>query len=235
MKIKFSPVFFLAAALVLSSCSQAAVIATPTISPTATPLVIPPTRTPSPTATISPTPTPDFSVIGLPAEKPGTTALDFVSEICQAQWFTNVGDLPCPGDETQADSGYVEQLNGKVQDLPSNIKMLLTFPPRKRVEAISSKYPEFEVKQGDRFRAVLACQAHTFCDVDFMLSYFDESGKSGLTHWRYLFTDTPIVVDYPLDGIAGKTVQFDLSVSAKGTGATAYAVWIAPHIYREFR
>jgi hypothetical protein len=232
MKIKPLSFLLFTAVLFLTGCGQAAITAAPTVVPTETAIVIPPTQTPAPTATITPTPTPDFSVIGLPMEKPGTTAFDFVDEMCQAQWFTEVGDLACPGDDTQADSGYVEQLDGMVQDLPSNIKLLLTFPPRMRVEAISSKYPEFQVQNGDRFRAVLACRAHTFCDVDFMLSYFDKRGLTGLTHWRYLFTDTPIVVDYPLDGISGKSVQFDLSVRADGNRLDAHAVWIAPHIYR---
>lgn len=233
MRIKLVSFLLLVTTLSLSGCRQSVVTPTPQPDVTETPIIIPSTPTSVPTSTITPTPTPDFSLVGLPGEDPGNIALDFVSEMCRAHWYTSAGDLPCPGNETQADSGYVEQLDGKVQDLPSNIKLLLTFPPRKRVEAISSKYPEFQVQQGDRFRTVLTCRAHTFCDVEFMLNYFDERGKTGLKRWHHLFTDTPIVVDYPLDGIAGKTVQFDLSVSAQGTGITAYAVWIAPHIYRE--
>jgi hypothetical protein len=41
-----------------------------------------------------------------------------------------------------------------------------------------------------------------------------------------------VVVDYSLDAIAGKTVQFDLAVRAHENPSEAYAVWIAPHIYR---
>jgi hypothetical protein len=124
------------------------------------------------------------------------------------------------------------QLSGKIQGLPDTMNILLTFPPLDHYGTLFGKYPPFTVKAGDRFRAVLACRAHTFCDVEFGLEYYGGQEKTGLKHWSYLFADPPIVVDYPLDGIAGKTVQFGLSISANGSPSTAYAVWIAPHIYR---
>jgi hypothetical protein len=124
------------------------------------------------------------------------------------------------------------RLGGEVQGLPSNLSLLLTFPPQTGFETISSKYPPFLVEKGDRFRAVLDCRAHTFCDVEFVLDYFDSHGQNGVTHWPYLFTDQPLVIDYSLDGLAGKTVQFDLAVRAKWNSLEAYAVWIAPHIFR---
>jgi hypothetical protein len=207
---------------------------TPTATMAATSTQLPPTETPLPTltATMTATPTPDFSVIGLPGEPASALAFDFVDQMCQAQWFTETGDLPCPGNEAQADTGFVMRLGGEIQGLPANIKLLLTFPPKSDDKTVSSKYPPFTVKKGDRFRVVLACRAHTFCDVDFILNTFDDQGQTKLTHWRYIFADPPIVVDYSLDSIAGNTVQFDLAVQAKGNQADANAVWIAPHIYR---
>lgn len=232
MRIKIVSFLLLATALSLSGCQQAVPTGTPTVAPTNTPIVIPPTPTPAPTATITPTPVPDFGQIGLPTDTSGANVFDFVDQLCNAQWFTEAGDLPCPGAETQADAGYVLQLDGSVQDLPSNIGLMLTFPPRTRIETVSSKYPEFEVKEGDRFQSVLSCRTHTFCDVVFMLGYFDSHGQTGLKYWHHIFTDSPVIVDYPLDGIAGKTVQFDLAVRAGGNRLDAYAVWIAPHVFR---
>ena len=191
-----------------------------------------PTQTSVPTATITPLPTPDLSAIGLPAEPAGTTALDFVETICQAQWFTELGNLPCPGNDSQTATGYVMKFSEDLPGLPPNINTLLTFPPQQGVQTLFSKYPSFTVKKGDRFRAVLTCLPHRFCDVEFGLSYFDDNGQNGLKHWPYLFTEAPVIVDYSLDGLAGKTVQFNLSERTGGSGADAYAVWIAPHIYR---
>lgn len=193
----------------------------------------PPTRTPAPTATETLTPTPDFSLIGLPIEEDGELIFDFVEKICDAQWFTRGEQLPCPGNETQKDLGYVMDLDGENQGLPSNMNIMLTYPPQLNFGTISSKYPSLTVQEGDRFRAVITCREHSFCDVQFDLGYFnEEGGHTGLKSWRYIFADSPVVIDYPLDSISGETVQFGLSVLVKGNRSDAYAVWIAPHIYR---
>ncbi len=192
----------------------------------------PPTNTSVPTATIALTPTPDLSVIGLPQEQAGTTAFDFAADICGAEWFNRREDVPCPGDEAHSQAGYAMRLSGEIQGLPPNLTMLLMYPPQDNYSTLFSKYPAFTVKKGDRFRAVLACRAHTFCDMVFALEYYDEHGKAGLKHWPYKFTDAPLVIDYPLDGIAGKTVQFGLALTGIGNRLEAYGVWIVPHIYR---
>ncbi len=190
------------------------------------------TSVPTETATVTSTPTPDFSLVGLPTEEEGTLVFDFVEQMCNAEWHTRGQDLPCPGNDSQSSAGYVMQLDGESQGLPSNINILLAYTPQKNYETISSKYPVFTVQKGDRFRTVLACKEHTFCDVEFVLNFSNEKGSAGLTNWRYIFTDEPIVVDYPLDALAGQTAQFTLAVRARGNPVEAYAVWIAPHIYR---
>jgi len=205
------------------------------LAPTETPVVITspvPTQTDVPTATATPMPTPDLSLIGLPAEPAGTTALDFVETMCKAQWFTDLQSLPCPGNDTLTDTGYVMQSNGSLPGVQPNLNLLLVFPPKINAPTIYSKYPAFTVKKGDRFRAVLTCLPHKFCDVEFGLTYFGDQGQYGLKHWPYLFTDAPVIVDYSLDNLAGQTVQFNLSVRSLGSGADNYAVWMAPHIYR---
>jgi hypothetical protein len=224
-------IFLIGCAPAASVPTNEAVALTPLATETVTSL--PPTQMPTPTATATLVPTPDFTLAGLPAEETGTAAFDFVAQICEAQWSTRGQQLPCPGNESQKDLGYVMRLDGEVQGLPSNLGILLAYPPQLNFGTISSKYPSFTVEKGDRFRAVLACRTHTFCDVQFDLGYYDEQGwHTGLKHWRYLFADSAIVVDYSLDSIAGKAVQFDLAVLAKGNRSDAYAVWIAPHIYR---
>ncbi len=199
---------------------------TSTVSPTEVPTE-PPTQTPVPTSTIVPSPTPDLSSVGLPTEGPGTTALDFVASMCSAQWFTPITQkLPCPGSEANSSMGFVESIGG------NTLATLITYPPQDNSETIFSKYPPFSVQKGDRFRTVLSCKAHTFCDVVFSLEYYDEHGKTGVTNWPYRFTDAPVVIDFPLDGIAGKTVQFGLAVRGVGNRTEAFGAWIYPHIYR---
>lgn len=192
-----------------------------------------PTTTPVPTATATLTPTPNPGAVGLPAEVSGSDPLDFVATMCKADWFTEAGSLPCPGDENNSSGGFVLSLPGDRQGLQPTYPVLLMYPPQAGNDTIFSKYPAFAVQKGDRFRAVLACRLHSFCDVEFALDYYDASGgKSGLAHWPYRFTDTPLVIDYPLDGIAGMKVQFSLSLRAAGPNLDAFGVWVLPHIYR---
>ncbi|MBI5950055.1 MAG: hypothetical protein HY865_00225 [Chloroflexi bacterium] len=211
--------------------SPTEVAAEPVSQQLATPTSIP-TKAATATETATPISTPDFSLIGLPSEEDGALVFDFVEQMCNAEWYTRGQDLSCPGDDSQSSAGYVMQLDGASQGLSSDINVLLAYTPQKNYETISSKYPTFTVQKGDRFRAVLACKEHTFCDVEFVLDFSNEKGSAGLKSWRYLFADEPIVVDYPLDALAGETVQFHLNVRARGNPVEAYAVWIAPHIYR---
>jgi hypothetical protein len=207
-------------------------VVTPTISVIETSTQPASTETPIPTATVTPSPAPDLSLIGLPAEENGTLVFDFVEQMCEAQWSNRGLDLPCPGNGTQSSAGYVMRLDGEAQGLPSNMNILLAYTPQEKYETISGEYPAFTVQKGDRFRTVLACKEHTFCDVEFVLNFSNEKGSAGLTHWRYIFTDEPVVIDYPLDALAGQTVQFTLAVRSRGNPVEAYAVWLAPHIYR---
>jgi hypothetical protein len=231
--------FFLLFSLFLSSCilrtdKSANQTDTPVVV-SVTDTLVPTVQVPASTATATntPAPTPDFALIGLPSEQAGSSVFDFVAQMCNAEWFSRgQQQLPCPGSDNQQDVGYAMSLPGQFQGLPSNLSVLLTFPPTDHYGTLFSKYPEFTVRSGDRFRTLLACRAHSFCDVEFGFEYYDNQGKTGLKHWRYIFADLPIVVDYPLDGIAGMTVHFGLSITAQGNPMDAYAVWIAPHIYR---
>ncbi|MGZ6317132.1 MAG: hypothetical protein ACXWNQ_07720 [Anaerolineales bacterium] len=192
----------------------------------------PPTRTPPPPPTVTTTPAPDAAAVGLPAEPAGTTPLDFAADACKAQWSNGSDTVPCKGSDPSTTSGYVIELRGDLQGFPSNIPMLLMYPPRINGDTLLGTYPSFVVQKGDRFRAVLTCRAHNFCDVEFGLAYYTSNGPSGLANWSYLFTDPPRAVDYSLDGIAGQTVQFALRVRRHAEGLQAYALWIFPHIYR---
>lgn len=226
---KFIPFLFLG--LLLSGCSLlnrfggSRATATPSISFTET-MTLSPTQTPVQTSTSTALPTPDPGLVGLPTEQPGTKALDFVADMCKAEWSNRDQTLPCPGINEDPNAGFVESIGG------NGLETLLAYPPQDNFETIFSKYPPFSVEKGDRFRTVLACKAHTFCDVVFSFEYFDGPTKTGVANWPYRFSAKPIVIDFALDGFAGKTVQFGLSVRGVGNRTEAYAVWIYPHIFR---
>jgi hypothetical protein len=228
---------FLIIGSLLSSCGLRTTTTSesiiPTVELTATPEpLLPPTQTPAPTFTATVTPTPDLGTLGWLGESAGTVAYDFADQMCAAQWYTRGESLPCPGDASQAEHGYVMRFAGEAQGVSSGFPTLLTFPPLVHYSAISSTYPAFTVQRKDRFRAVLACQAHSYCDVEFVLSYFHGHKHIDLGRWYHLFNDAPVVVDYSLDNLAGSTVQFDLEVVGQVKRSDAFAVWVAPHIYR---
>jgi len=229
-------VLFLIIGLLLSGCGSPATATNEPVTPTVvlitTSVPLPPTQTLVPTITATVVPRLDLSTIGLPSEPAGTVAYDFVDQMCAAQWYTRGELLPCPGDASQANDGYVMRFDGAAQGVLAGFPMLLTYPPLVHYSTISSKYPPFTIQKGDRFRAVSACRVHSFCDVEFVLNYFNGHGQQGINHWHYLFTDAPMAVDISLDSLAGKTVQFDLALAVVGNRPDTYAVWVAPHIYR---
>jgi hypothetical protein len=229
-------VLFLLVSLLLTGCGARATATsepvTPTVELITTSAPLPPTETLVPTTTATVVPTPDLSTIGLPSEPAGTVAYDFVDQMCAAQWYNREQSLPCPGDVSQAKAGYVQQFYGEAEGVPADFPMLLTYPPGEHYSTLSSLYPPFTIQKGDRFRAIFACKVRSFCDVEFVLNYFHGHGQQGLNHWHYLFTDAPKVIDFPLDKLAGQTVQFDLAVAVVGNRPDTYAVWVAPHIYR---
>src|SRR5512142_1276852 len=105
--------------------------------PTSIPTSIP-TGTPVPTPTATLTPTPNPVTVGLPAESAGTAPLDFAASLCKAEWFTEVGLLPCPGHENDSGGGFALALPGDQQGLPPGYPVLLTYPPQQNSDTIFS-------------------------------------------------------------------------------------------------
>src|SRR5258706_4645174 len=110
-------VLLLLLGLILTGCAARATATnepvTPTVELIATFAPLLPTETPVPTTTATVAPTPDLSPIGLPNEPTGTVAYDFVDQMCAAQWYTRGQSLPCPGDASQANDGYVMSFDGE--------------------------------------------------------------------------------------------------------------------------
>ena len=115
----------------------------------------PPTHTPPPPPTITPTPAPDAASVGLPAEPAGTTPLDFAADACKAVWSNGTDTVPCKGTDPSTTSGYIIELSGDLQGFPSNIPMLLMYPPRINGDTLLGTYPSFTVQKGDRFRVCI--------------------------------------------------------------------------------
>jgi hypothetical protein len=229
-------------AFVLLACGLFTPVPNPTAAPTVT-LTQAATAIPSATLTTAP-PATDFPAspttetsISIP--DPQVVAYDFVANICKAEWANSIGFLPtCPGDLDNIEPGYVSQTDLVFAESTTAVEApaLIVLPQQGATNtAIFGMYPAFEVWPGDQFRATIACQGDSPCDVEFALEYFDaaEDYQAPGWTWQHQMGDGPVEIALDLGALAGQTVKFVLALrSPQGDPVDDYALWIAPHIVR---
>lgn len=163
----------------------------------------------------------------------GSTAYNFVSNVCSAQWYSGAGILPCPG--TDGDSrGFVLSVtnpqleNGTTDSRPG----LLTFPQNAYNGYIQGFFPAYTVQAGDHFQSTINCEyGATECFVIFRLDY-QVGGGQVQTLWAFAerYDGLYYPVDIDLSALAGQNVRFILTVLANGYATGDRATWIAPQI-----
>jgi hypothetical protein len=164
---------------------------------------------------------------------------DFTAEVCGATWSYDGGPIPCPFKVAKQDFGYVKRLenpqleNGQFAGQPG----LLTVPQNKLNGVIRGVYPIIDIFPGDRFQAVVGCQAGAVsCYVTFELDYLTGSNEL-VTIWKFKEKYDGLV--YPVDLDIGKysfrnKIRLVLIVSASGPATGDFAIWVAPRIARQF-
>jgi hypothetical protein len=166
---------------------------------------------------------------------PSYMAYDFAASYCDASWQNNSGDLPCPGSAGDS-KGYVIRLDhpvledGRTQDEAS----LLMVPKDADGGLIFGTYPAIHIRDGDRFRALVACQYKAYsCNVLFRLDYRIGGGDPHrLGQWNEAYEGKFYTVDLDLSQFEGQNVTFNLVVMANGSPSQDRALWIAPRISR---
>jgi hypothetical protein len=174
----------------------------------------------------------DIKVSGSTA---GTTALDFTNTVCGATWVSGAGTLPCPG--TSGDiRGYVMPVTGPVLEngVTDPRSGLLTVPQSVLNGFIKGTYPPFTVRAGDRFQALLNCQyGAADCFTIFKLDAQIVGGSlQNIFTIGERYDGLYYQVDADLTALAGKNVNFILSMLANGDATGDRAVWVAPRIVR---
>lgn len=198
----------------------------------------PPPFEPAPVFTAIPTltpplPTPTYGVA--PFDDAKNTVYYFAPDICNAKWVNNGEELPCPGINGQISSGYVGLLTQAELNLPYKANAILTIPSQDgNFYGIFGAFPARKIEFADFFRAQLYCMPEAQCDAAFSLGYYDSSGKffDPFPAWSYNYTELPRLINFPLDILAGQTVQLTLIVRDNGDPANDYAVWVDPRIFR---
>lgn len=161
--------------------------------------------------------------------------LNFAQDFCEAQWKSNAGKLPCPGREGDPD-GFVTYLTDPLLEnrQQENQPTLLTHPYVGDDGYISGRYPPIQIRSGDHFSADVGCLGnYKRCNVRFRVEYraqgesikklgeYHETHDKGITH-----------IDFNLSDLAGKMVEFTLTVLASNESSENAAFWLNPHIYR---
>jgi len=191
----------------------------------------------SPTFTAIPTFTPLPTFTTTPAPK-GMMELDFVAQLCNAQWLNGGQHLKACLDVNKNDvsGGYASVLDPATGGLPAGTPVLLTIPAWNGFSSLFLRYPPFKVQAGDRFQTTLRCANTNPCDVEFALEYYDSKNHyHDFMRWDYKLGDPEVHVDTDLTSLAGQTVDFtlvlrlfhDLHDSQQDNG-----IWIAPRIFR---
>jgi len=159
--------------------------------------------------------------------------VDFAAQMCAAVWTSGAGTLSCPGSDGDA-KGYVLRLSNPVFESGStdDEAALLTVPQAVSDGVIRGKFPGYTVKDGDKFKAVIGCayQAEQ-CDVKFQLDYqIGTDSIQTLITWNEKYDQKFNSVEVDLSSLAGKQVNFILTVFANGVMQQDRAQWLAPRI-----
>lgn len=162
---------------------------------------------------------------------------DFVANAPLATWITEAsGKRPFPGVYGDP-NGFVQVVDQPILEsgIPSSGKGILMAPPAEYNEHIDGFFPPYEIKEDDRFQALIGCEyGSTGCDVRFVLQYQDpqEPGGNAHTFWAqdksYKNSFTP--VDVKLKSLAGKKLSFRFIIRPNGSTLDDHAIWVNPVI-----
>lgn len=163
------------------------------------------------------------------------TVYDFVANACSAQWSSGAGALVCPGANRDPQGFVLRQSLSRLENGTTVVRpSLLTVPQNVLQGYIQALYPPFEVRRGDRFRAIVNCETGaTTCGVLFRLDY---QLSDGVVHELWAaeerFDGDSLTVNVDLSPLAGQEVKFVLSVLSQGPAAGDRALWVEPRIAR---
>lgn len=169
------------------------------------------------------------------AEPGAFKAYDFVAHVCDASWRSGAGSLPCPGSDTDSNGFVLTYATPKWETGATDDEAAIeTHPQWIDNGEIAGKYPAFRVQSGDHFKAVIGCRyGGTNCKVRYFLNYSIGGGMEGnLNIWDQTYDGTLTTIDVDLTPLAGSDVNFILRISANGSSAQDWALWLQPRIMR---
>jgi hypothetical protein len=174
--------------------------------------------------------------IKIEVREPTQTVFNMADNYCSAEWRNRVDLLSCPGQITDLESGFVllqaepSLENGTKENEPG----IIMRPDSSDGGWVQGRYPPFRVEAGDRFRAVIGCMAdNPDCRVIFQLNYRADGGAvQNLGSWTEVFDRNVYKLDVDLNPLAGKSVEFILTVLNDGNSIDDTVFWLVPRVMR---
>lgn len=158
---------------------------------------------------------------------------DFVTNVCAAQWQSGAGVLPCPAASADTRGFALAQSLPALEDGSTSASGLLTVPQNKLNGYIQGIYPAFTVQPGDRFQALVGCEAQASCYVTLRLEYLTPGGAPRIFwQWKEKNDGHTYRVNLDLTSLAGQSLRFVLTTLASGSPIGDRAVWAEPRIVR---
>jgi hypothetical protein len=159
---------------------------------------------------------------------------DFAANSCRADWYSNVGELPCPGTSSAIEGFIYLSDYPNLENRQENEWTILAHPYNGSKGWISGIYPEFVIQQNQHFIAWVGCMDDSKgCNVIFRLDMknLKNGNIKNLGIWYEVFDGNVTKIDLDLSSHAEKHVQFILTVQVNGgTPEKANAFWFVPGI-----
>ena len=159
---------------------------------------------------------------------------DFAANYCAAEWRSNHGLVTCPTDSNEASKGSVTRSYSPVFEggYKDDQATIILMPGSGDGGVITGKFPAFKVQNGHDFSAYIGCMDKSpKCDVTFQLNYIADGGPvQNFATWTQKSDGSFEKILLDLDSLAGKSVQFILTVYNNGDSTDDRAFWLLPAI-----
>jgi len=182
---------------------------------------VPSSITATPTATVDP-----------------STPQDFAALRCSASWASSSSpSLSCNGSENFS-TGSVSYTTSPVIEIgyTDDEPTLIMIPANGSSGWITGTYPAFNVQSGDHLTGLTGCAGNSpNCSVVFYVNYVEAGNPTvqTLQTWVETYDGNRTTIDIDLSSLAGKTVQFILTVgNSNGSNTDDRAFWEALRIKR---
>lgn len=163
---------------------------------------------------------------------PSGAAFDFTKDLCAARWMSGAGQLPCPANDGDGRGFALKMDNPRLENgITDNAPGLLVSPQNKFNGYIQGFFPEYTVQPGDRFQASVGCAYGSACYVTYRLDYQINNGAVNvLWSWSEKNEGKIYQLNKDLSALAGKRVNFILTLLAAGYAINDRAIWGQPRI-----